>query len=188
MSGMDWLKHIGITVLVSFMVVILVLPLFRPKAAPPALPSVCPVTPELRTAAKEYREKMEKIDREVQGMYKAGTMPLTEVYQADLERDLAYLEELALDAPSGRAGMVSCAVVSAFYNGRIVLLQREAFSIGGKPENAQLVKVYYRARVELARLMPEVKDNTAFSAARVAWEKQPTLENLKKMFEAEVRQ
>lgn len=41
------------------------------------------------------------------------------------------------------------------------------------------------ARIELARRLPEAADNAAFASARAAWEKKRSVENLKKMFDAE---
>lgn len=183
MSGGYSMKHIGITILVSLAVLVLVSPLMRPKetAQPP-----CTVTPELRKIVGEYRVKMAALAGQAEEMYKAGALPLDQVIPARMKADLAALEEFALDAPSGRGGAVARAVVAAFYNNEIHQLAAGRFAAGQAADTEASVEAYYRAEIELAQRLPEVKGNSAFAAARTAWEKDRTAENLKKLFDAEM--
>lgn len=180
MSGGYSMKHIGITILVSLAVLVLVSPFLRPKGvvSPPRT-----VTPELREAVKAYRMKMAELAAEAEGMYKAGALPLDGALQLRMKSDLVAVEEFALDAPNGRGGAVTRAVVAAFYTGEIHKLNAGYFA-AGQPESAASVEAYYRAKIELAQRLPDVGEK--FAAARAVWEKARTSENLRKLFDAEM--
>lgn len=180
MSGGYSMKHIGITILVSLAVLVLVSPILRPKETPQPPRTV---TPELRKIVGEYRVRMAELAGQAEEMYKAGALPLDQVFPARMKADLAALEEFALDAPSGRGGAVARAVVAAFYTGEIHKLESVA---GGPPEPVASVEAYYRAKIELAQHLPEVRGKLAFAAARAAWEKERTPGNLKKLSDAEM--
>lgn len=182
MSGGYSMKHIGITIAISLVVLVLVSPLLRPKGTmlPPRT-----VTPELREAVKAYRVNMAKLAAEADGMYQAGALPLDEVLQSRMKADLAAVEEFALDAPNGRGGAVTRAAVAAFYTEEIHKLEAGRFA-AGQPESAASVEAYYRAKIELAQHLPEVRGKIAFTSARITWEKDRTAENLKKLFDAEM--
>jgi hypothetical protein len=182
MNGGYSMKHIGITIAVSLVVLVLVSPLLRPKGTvlPPRT-----ITPELREAVKAYRVNMAELAAQADGMYNAGALPLDEVLQSRMRADLAAVEEFALDAPNGRGGAVTRAVVAAFYTGEIHKLE-SGRGTAGQPEPVASVEAYYRARIELAQRMPEVAGKIAFASARVTWEKERTPENLKKLFDAEI--
>lgn len=182
MSGGYSMKHIGVTILVSLAVLVLVSPFLRPKGT---VPPPRTVTPELREAVKAYRVKMAALAAEAEGMYQAGALPLDAVLQLRMKADLVQVEEFALDAPNGRGGAVTRAAVAAFYTGEIHKLEAGRFA-AGQPESAASVEAYYRAKIELAQRLPEVRDKVAFAFARTAWEKDRTAENLKKMFDAEM--
>jgi len=183
MSGGYSMKHIGITIVVSLVVLVLVSPLLRPKGTvlPPRT-----VTPELRDTVKAYRVKMGELAAQAEGMYRGGTLPQDDVFQLRMKADLVQVEEFALDAPNGRGGAVTRAVVAAFYTGEIRKLEAGRIAAGAGADTVESVEAYYRARIELVQRLPEVKANPAFASARAAWEKDRTPENLKKMYDAEM--
>lgn len=99
------MKHIGITIVISLAVVVLISPLLRPKGDGPAPVAAgkAAVTPELRAAVREYRDKMAALYRSAELKYEAGALPLSDVWEAELRSQLAALDDFALDAP-GRKG------------------------------------------------------------------------------------
>ncbi len=67
------MKHIGITIVISLAVVVLISPLLRPKGDGPAPVAAgkAAVTPELRAAVREYRDKMTALYRSAELKYEA---------------------------------------------------------------------------------------------------------------------
>ena len=173
------MKHIGITIVISLAVVVLISPLLRPKGDGPAPVAAgeAAVTPELRAAVREYRDKMAALYRSAELKYEAGALPLSDVWEAELRSQLAALDDFALDAPAGRDGAVTRAVVTAYFRDEIYRVWKD--NLAALDENEQF-------RIELARRLPEAADNAAFASARAAWEKKRSVENLKKMFDAEI--
>ncbi|MBS1369066.1 MAG: hypothetical protein HPZ91_03820 [Lentisphaeria bacterium] len=199
------MKHIGITIVVSLIVVVLISPLLRPKSAEAPVPAVAEVTPELRAAVTEYRDAMQQLWVNAALKYEAGALSINDAWSVKLDYSLAALDLFALDAP-GRGNGAARAVVNAYFRSGIWRIVKES---PAAVEDEVLVRVAREAclaRIELARLEPEIARNPAFAAARAAWEKEagavasvsaplPSvawdrasgMESLKKMFEAEIR-
>lgn len=185
MSGGYSMKHIGVSIIVTLAVLVLVSPLLRPKGA--EAPSRT-VTPEMREISREYREAMARRAAETAGQYKAGVVPIDALWTVQMKADLAALDDFALGLPPGRDGVVTRAEVAAFYAGRIHEYYAVQFAVGVVQEPVDSVEAFYRAKIELAQRLPSVRGNKAFLAARSEWEKKPTPDLLKKMFDAEVNQ
>ena len=168
------MKHIGITIVISLAVVVLISPLLRPKGDGPAPVAAgkAAVTPELRAAVREYRDKMAALYRSAELKYEAGALPLSDVWEAELRSQLAALDDFALDAPAGRD--------------EIYRVWKDNLAALDENEQFRITEECCFARIELARRLPEAADNAAFASARAAWEKKRSVENLKKMFDAEI--
>lgn len=182
------MKHIGITIVISLAVVVLISPLLRPKGDGPAPVAAgkAAVTPELRAAVREYRDKMAALYRSAELKYEAGALPLSDVWEAELRSQLAALDDFALDAPAGRDGAVTRAVVTAYFRDEIYRVWKDNLAALDENEQFRITEECCFARIELARRLPEAADNAAFTSARAAWEKKRSVENLKKMFDAEI--
>ena len=180
------MKHIGITIVVSLIVVVLISPLLRPKGESAPGGNHRTVSSEVRAAVTEYRDAMAELCRQTGKKYREGAVSMTELLYARLENDLAQLEFYALDVAGPGTGAARAAVRAHYFGELRKLLQ----SSGSGGEAAELIRVTRDeclARIELARLEPELSNGQAFAAARAAWENEPGPENLRKMFEAEFR-
>ena len=182
------MKHIGITIVISLAVVVLISPLLRPKGDGPAPVAAgkAAVTPELRAAVREYRDKMTALYRSAELKYEAGALPLSDVWEAELRSQFAELDDIELDAPAGRDGAVTRAVVTAYFRDEIYRVWKDNLAALDEDEQFRITEECCFARIELARRLPEAADNAAFASARAAWEKEHSVENLKKMFDAEI--
>ncbi len=182
-SGKYSMKHIGITIVISLIVLVLVSPLLRPKAA---LPASRIVTPEMREIAEEYRKEMARIAEQAAMQHGAGTLSLFDLLAVRMKADQVAIESFALALPSGHGGNATHAVVTASYTKQIMELRMENFKAGILGEPIDWIDASYRSRLGLAQQMAEMRDNKAFLAACAAWEQDRSGENLKKMFDAEM--
>lgn len=199
------MKHIGITIAVSLVAVVLISPLLRPKSAETPLPAAGEATPELRAAVTEYRDAMRQLWVNAALKYEAGALAINDAWSVKLAYSLAALDFFALDAP-GRGNGAARAVVNAYFRGGIWRIVKESPAAVEDEVLVRIAREACLARIELARLEPEIAKNPAFAAARAAWEKEADAvasvsappssaewdrasgtESLKKMFEAEIR-
>ncbi len=177
------MKHIGITIVVSLIVVVLISPLLRPKGESLA-GSAAEATPEVRAAVEAYRDTMTGVLHDSEVKFKAGTGSMAELLLAQLACDLARLEFFALDAPGGNGA--ARAVVKIYYLGKLRTLAQTP----GALEDTTRIRITQEeclARIELAGKETELSGNEAFAEARAEWERNPAPENLKRMFEAELK-
>lgn len=178
------MKHIGITIAVSLIVVVLISPLLRPAGE--SRPGVVESSSAERAAVTAYRETMVELCRGARLKFQSGAVPKSVVVYAQLEADLAQLKFLALDAPGREIGAARAAVKAHYFGELRKLLQ----SPGGGGEDTQLIRVTRDeclARIELAGKLTELSDNQEFEKAMAEWELDPGQEKLKRMFEAEFK-